>query len=359
MNPLSPRSRLRRFSAVCGVVVAFASCASPNEDVASTEGHLDEVAVGSRFADVREKIYATPLATLPAHNGLDLWTVVENFVGSSDWPTQGLSVRSRRIFVDQADERREGEKWLHPRGACAEARWTIDEGSAATGLFAKGTSVPALVRLSSGDRVSEGGTAAGGRIMGMAVKLFPTTSDQQRVTTRNIIMLDKYGFERSTRNHPWVEDDGAPVYFTNVAPAKSALGKVLSTFFDRFDKPNFARPVYGVARASVGKSSDLPHAVTPYEIRFVAKAGTPLPPDTTSLDFRSEVVAEPPVSLDIVMQSLDGTHDEAQRIGSLALGRFVVSDYCDLQLRFHHDPIEDQLQKYWSYEVVKDLLGSH
>lgn len=340
-------------------LAALAGCASSSDGAATSSDAIEEAnAVGSKFADIKQAIYAQPLASLPDHPGLNVWNIVENFVGSADSPTQGLGVRSRRIFVDQADERDEGEKWLHPRGVCAEARWTIDEASTATGLFAKGTSVPAIVRLSSGDKTSEGGEDAGGRIMGIAVKLFPTTSDTQRVKTRNIIMLDQYGFERSTRKHAWVNDDGTPVYFTNVAPATSTLGKFLSTYFDRFDKPNFARPVYGVARASIGGSSDLLQSVTPYEIRFVPKAGTPLPPDSAPLDFRAELSAagEQPIAMDIVIQSFDGTNTVAQRIGSLSFGKFVVSDYCDLQLRFHHDPIEDQLEKYKNYDVVKDLL---
>lgn len=329
--------------------------ASDEESTESSEDAVTSSAVGSSFASIKQKVYAKPLARLPNRVGLQAMDMVKNLVGSEDKPKHELSIRSRRILVDKADERNEGEKWLHPRGACASARWKIDTTSPATGLFAKGSNVPAIVRVSSGDKRSVGGDPDNGRILGIAVKLFPTSSETQRVTTRNIIMLDQYGFERSSRKHTWLENDGAPVYFTNVAPAKSAVGKFLSTFFDRFDQPNWARPVYATARAA-GGNDDLPSPVTPYEIRFRATRGTPSPADAASDDFRGELATEGSVTLDIILQSLEPTRAVALRIGSLELDEFVVSDFCDLSLRFHHDPIEDQLEKYKDYAVVKDLM---
>jgi hypothetical protein len=167
-----------------------------------------------------------------------------------------------------------------------------------------------------------------------------------------MITLDQYGFERSKRPFLFVNDPaGEPVYFTNVAPAKSAVGKFLSKFFDRFDKPNFARPVYATAQAKVG-GGQVEAFVTPYELRFVAAA--PAAPTQTSFpDFRSELVTKQKRSLDIVIQSMDGETQLAKTIGRLELGDFVVSDFCDLSLGFHHSPIEDQWTKYSDYGVVK------
>lgn len=344
------RSKVR-LALAFGALAALAACARSSSE--TDESDL-EAGHGTSYAALAAKIHAEPLATLPEHSGLAAWDIVQNLVGSEDKPRHGLSVRSRRIFVDDADESRDPEaKWLHPRGACATARWTIDEDSPATGLFSKGTRVPAIIRVSSGDKVSEGGEAAGGRILGLAVKLFPVSSDTQVVKTRNIIMLDAYGFERSKRLHTWEEDNGDPVYFTNVAPARSALGRFLSTFFDRFDNPNFARPVYATARASIG-GGELLESVTPYEIRFRSRRSATPPP--AELDFRAELQRTPETTLDIIIHSFDGRSVVDKTIGRLELGKFTVSDYCDRRLRFHHDPIEDQLEKYSDYEVVSDLL---
>lgn len=310
---------------------------------------------GSSFSEIRRSVYEKPIFySLPQHPGLSTWDVIGNLLGSEDRPTHGLSVRSRRIFVDPRDVRDTDEqKWLHPRGACAEARWIITEKSVATGLFAAGTRLPAIVRLSTGDGNSDKSEA--GRIFGLAVKVFPSVNPDQPVRTVNYISLDQYGFERSKRDLVFEDGPGArgPIYFTNVAPAKSALGKFLSTFFDRFDLPNFARPVYQFARVDTAGRA-LAQAVTPYEVRMVATN----PPQMKSArygDFRAELIEPQRRELDIVIQSFDGRAIEARKIGRLELGNFVVSDFCDLRLHFHHSPIEDQWNKYGDYEVVKDL----
>lgn len=349
----------RRSRSLGKLVVALASLAACTSATGSTQTDDSSelrTAPGSRFVDVKEKIYAQPLSTLPQHMGLNLREVALNLIGSESKPNHGLGVRSRRTLVDESDERPAEPKWLHPRGACAEARWKITEDAGGTGLFEIGVDVPAIVRVSSGQAASLGGEEAGGRILGMAIKLFPTTSETQKVKTRNIVMLDRYGFEGSSREHTLVENDGQPVYFTNVAPATSTLGRFLSQFFDRFDNPNWARPLYGVARAYVGGSSDLIRYRTPYEIRLQATAGT-RGHDAADKDFRTELVeTAEPIRLDIILQSWRGTDVAAQKIGSLDFGKFVVSDYCDLSLHFHHDAQEDQFEKYDDYEVVKDLM---
>ena len=183
---------------------------------------------GSSFNQIKDSLYGEPLTTLPAHPGLSAWSIITNLIGSESRPNHGLGVQSRRVLVDESDIRDTLEpKWLHPRGACAEARWIITAPSAATGLFAAGVDVPAIVRLSTGDASSEYPTK--GRIFGMAIKIFPTVNENQPVKTANIITLDQYGFERSDRKFVFANEAGLePVYFTNVAPAKSALGKFLS-----------------------------------------------------------------------------------------------------------------------------------
>lgn len=309
----------------------------------------------SSFQEVEQKIYAKPLETLPNHPGLGVWDVVKNLVGSESKPLHGLAVRSRRTLVDESDERPPEPKWLHPRGACASGEWSIDTETMATGLFGIGTKVPAIVRISSGDGTSatSNSTDFDGRILGMAVKLYPTTSKTQKMKTRNIVTLDRYGFERSKRKATFWENDFSPVYFTNVAPATSPLGKFLSAFFDRFDNPNWARPLYGVARAF--GNDDLLEYRTPYEIRFAINQKSIVNTKNTASDFRDELKSLSGVSLDIILQSFDGKEVIGKKIGNLNLNKFVVSDYCDLNLHFHHNSIENQWEKYDDYGVVEDL----
>ncbi len=309
-------------------------------------------ASGSSFEDLKSMVYESPLRTLPQHQGLSKWDVISNLLGSEEKPSHGLSIRSRRILVDESDIRDTDEpKWLHPRGACAEAKWIITENNPATGLFENGVVAPALLRISTGDKVSEYTTD--GRIFGLAVKVFPGAPNQ-KVKTANFIGLDQDGFDRSARRHVFFGDDhNDQIYFTNVAPAKSALGKFLSTFFDRFDQPNFARPVYSFSRSRFG-GGELTHSSTPYEIRFIPDESMNRPTKNFS-DFRLELLEKRKRVLKIVLESFDGKSKLSKTIGRLELGDFVVSDFCDLGLHFHHSPIEDQWEKYYHYDVVNDL----
>lgn len=322
--------------------------------------HNSYAAQPSSFNEIRGRMYETPLTTLPQHPGLKTWDVISSLMGSEDNPNaHGLIVRSRVTLVDTADERTPEPKWLHPRGACAEARWVITEDSPYTGLFAQGTDVPAIVRISSGTGDSEYSDSPDykGRILGMAIKLYPTDSKTHKVLSRNIVTLDQYGFESSTRKHTfWENDNATPVYFTNVAPAKSALGKFLSAFFDRFDNPNWARPLYQVARANFG-GGELIEYRTPYEVRYQIQPKLIDKKLKTYGDFRSELVDLKNVDMDIILQSHNGKDVIAKKIGVLKFGSFVVSDYCDLKLHFHHSSIEDQWEKYNNYEMVESLAN--
>lgn len=333
------------------------------DDAAQQDGAQTE-RTGSSFAAIRDAVYESPRDTLPDHGGLSMRDILRNILGnnitgnSSDSPTHGLAIRSRRTLVDRSDERPPEPKWLHPRGACASGRWTITTPSEATGLFADGVDVPAIVRVSSGTAQSLGGEEADGRILGMAVKLFPTVSDDTPVLTRNMVTLDRYGFEASPRMATFHEDDGSPVYFTNVAPAESFVGKQLSKFFDRFDEPNWARPVYAAARAQVD-GEDLEEYVEPYEVRFVARPKDEHDPQIVPADFRDDLLSHSEgITLDIQLHRMTPDDERDVTIGQLTLDAFVVSDYCDLNLHFHHDPLEDQLSKYKDYEVVQDLIDA-
>ncbi len=337
-----------------GLVLGLGACSAAPDGEPGGGASASSTTRGSSFAEIERKVYASPRLDLPERGKLGVWDVVRNVFGSEERPSHPLGVRSRRTLVDVADERppedRADDKWLHPRGACAAGRWRITTASGATGLFDQGVDVDAIVRVSSGTRDSVSGTD---RILGMAIKLFPAASPDQKTRTRNLVMLDAYGFEASKRWRTFHEDDGAPVHFTNVAPATSALGRFLSSFFDRFDNPNWARPLYGVANASPG-GGVLLSSRAPYEIRVrPAVVAERAPADAPPTDFRAELLARTETRLEIVLQSFDGRAQAGTVIGALELGRFVVSDYCDLVLHFHHDPIQDQGTKYDHYEVVE------
>jgi hypothetical protein len=292
---------------------------------------------------VRDAIFASPLQSPPKWEGIGPEQVFDAFFLRSG----EIVDRSHATFDNNTNFRPSRVKLLHPVGVCAEAEWAITKASRATGLFTEGTKVPAIVRFSTGTSDSLYLAKGPGRIFGLAVKLFPTQNPNQSVDTVNIQMLDKYGFDRSPRKRYFNEDDAngaTPVYFTNVAPAHSAFGKALATFFDRFDKPNFSRPVYPLAEVDQ-QGHSVREDVSPYEIRLIPhfKAHAEVATND-SIDFRTELLDYKPheVSLDIVLQSYEpsaGSETLVQSgevIGQLTINRMVMSNDCDLTLHFNH-----------------------
>jgi hypothetical protein len=291
------------------------------------------------FNEVRDEIFMSPLSELPAIEGISAAGVARAFFTH----TGEIVRRSRATFIERDDFREPRPKLLHPRGVCTDATWKITEESQATGLFAKGTELPAIVRFSSGTSDSAYPTESG-RIFGFAAKIFPTLDLDEDVETLNIQTLDTDGFDRTFRKRFFHEDDGQAVTFTNVAPAQSTFGKLLATFFDRFDLSNFVRPVYPLAQIDAHQQR-VAEPKIPYEIHFVAnfQART----DTVPADFRDDLMTHPgQLSLDIIIRSFEPEKRRRGRfapiknidkkIGVLTLHDRVVSDSCDLKLHFHH-----------------------
>lgn len=295
------------------------------------------------FNEVRDEIFMSPLTELPPIEGISPGAVAQAFFTH----TGEIVRRSRATFIERDDFREPRPKLLHPRGVCTDATWKITESSEATGVFAKGTELPAIVRFSSGTSDSEYVAdlkKAPGRIFGFAAKIFPTQDLDEDVETLNVQTLDTYGFDRTMRKRFFHEDNGEAVTFTNVAPAKSTFGKVLATFFDRFDLSNFVRPVYPLAMIDANQQQVINPKI-PYEIHFVAdfKARE----DQVPTDFRSDLMTHPgELSMDIIIRSFEPEKRRRGRfapiknidkkIGVLILHDRVISDSCDLKLHFHH-----------------------
>jgi hypothetical protein len=287
----------------------------------------------SSFEEVRRRIYEKPAQQLPEYPGLGAIEFTKAYLLSKG----EIVTRSRATLREPADFKAAAPKLLHPRGVCAEATWHIEEGSPATGLFQKGTKVRAIVRFSSGTQQSrhEPGKK---RILGMAVKLFPTRDIREAVETRNVFTLDRHGFEGSSRPSFFDEKPGEPLYFSNLAPPKSLVGKVANGFFGRFDLLPDRRPLY--APAGIDQTGKTLKPVTPDEVRFYPIRKT-VPAGPVPADFREELLRYKAgeIAFKIVLPA-DSLLDwkTPKRIGTLVVGRPVVSAVCDLELHFHHHP---------------------
>jgi hypothetical protein len=296
-----------------------------------------DAASSASFNQLRDLIEAHPQSKLPDYPGLTATSFAKAFAVR----TGEIVTRSRATLSEQTDFRPASPKLLHPRGVCAAATWKIDRPSSLTGLFAEGTEVPAIIRFSSGTRHSRLSDGAN-RMFGLALKLFPTRDPARPVVTKNIFMLDQHGFEGSRRPYYLQPGEGEDeVYFTNVAPPRSALGKLANRFFARFDWHPENRPLYPLAEVDQeGRAISPADAVTPEEIHLVPEA-----PDfgVASLDddFRDELLRYGPGEIRLRIETAQG-----ERLGRVTVtGHPVVSEFCDLELHFHHHPQRRALER--------------
>ncbi len=292
-----------------------------------------EIAHGASYNDLIQKTYARPLNRPPLRKGISSAEVAKALFAHKG-RIVGDSVRSLEQNIDYHEPR---EKLLHPAGVCASVTWTIDRVTPATGLFSFGTRVNGIIRFSSGTSESRIDQNPAGRIFGLALKLFPTQNNDENVETQNIQMLDNYGFDRATRLRFFHPDQNEDVFFTNIAPAKGLFGQALATFFDRFDRPNYSRPVYPLSEIDqYGKKVTFP--LSPREIWFVQS----FPKNNLYFkDFREELLSydNNEVILDIYVRTFEKFYlpeVAAQPIGRIVVSKMVVSDFCDLNLNFHH-----------------------
>jgi len=302
------------------------------------------------------------------------------FVRAKNYATSdsNLVLRSRTTTDpgrtnDLRGANRDHPKPLHPLGITFQARWEIGAESPFTGLFAPGVRLPyAIVRVSSGTRKA---TSQDKRILGIAIKLFPTQDPKKSVLTRNILTLDQFGFDSDTRMRPFHSDSGQGVYYTNFAPPKNPgafLPRNLNRFFNHFDAPNEHRPVEALAEIDAEGQPIKGKACAPFEIvfrplfqpRFRLEEGKPKGPRVKKLksfrqvpqakeDFQQGVVyRELPYDFRDLIRAYDPTDElkfeicyvawgpgrsEPTPLGTLTItSRAVVSDGGDLDLHFHH-----------------------
>jgi hypothetical protein len=316
------------------------------------------------------------LPSYPGVNTADLLELMEKKFSSlfnddadmGEWSYDGktdFGARTRELFTNSANFKEPGVKWLHPRGVCVKGTWEITEDSPATGLFAKGTNVPMIMRLSSGteasERYYEGDVQA--RIFGIAIKLFHQTDNSKEAITSNIVTLDHKGFSRSQRPNMLIKDPNEEFFFTNVAPVEGIIGsdtplltgagKALSWALDMFDNPNFARPVYVTANYD-DEGNKVNNAVTPFKLKFIPRFADP---GKEYEDFRFELLDYQTGSFDIVISELvEGESYGDKKIGEIKMDfPMMVTHNCDQRLAFHHSPVQWK-DKYEDPNLERDQL---
>ena len=252
---------------------------------------------GSRFAEVRDALFANPYQKvwggpeeppLPVY-GVTLLSVLRGVLPS------GLPYFFRQA-VERAVDSRADLRWgadnkgfrrlLHPNGICLTGLWEINEETRYSGYFAKDSRALVIGRYSTCCTETRRGHE---RSLSLVGKLFPTTdpNHSEPLVTANFITQQDIGGDRTdyindaeTRNAPnttaWRRGLGAPVLL------------VTGVVFGRVDKNPTIRQLYQIA--DLGKSPAQPTR-TPTYMRLVVDSAQPRV-EGDALDFRDEIMAQ-------------------------------------------------------------------
>jgi hypothetical protein len=328
--------------------------------VESTTGE-DRGYTGSRFAEVRDAIFANPYQKVWGSDGPAPPPMYEVTLSSM---LRGVLSFGQRYLFQQAVERTVDShadlRWgpdgkgfrrlLHPNGVCLTGRWQITEETQYSGYFRKGSEALAVGRYSTCCTESRRGHT---RSLALAGKLFPTTDEYhaEPLRTASFFTQQDIGGEHTDyindaelRNapdvHAWRRGGGVPILL------------ITGIVFQRIDQEPAQRQLYQIAE--LGKPADEPTCCPKYMRLLVAPEQPRIAGD--ALDFRDEVMAQifdrgdaaPKGTFTFNIEVTDEgaahgpgisqhvTFSNWRRIGRLSFDNAVVSYNGDFVLHFNH-----------------------
>jgi hypothetical protein len=316
---------------------------------------------GSRFAEVRNAIFANPYQPVWTRDGsapLPIYKVTLSSV------LRGILSFGKRYLFQQAIERTVDShadlRWgadgkgfrrlLHPNGICLTGRWKITEETEYSGYFRKGSEALTVGRYSTCCTETRRGHT---RSLALVGKLFPTADEndpqphrtasfftQQDIAGEHTDYINDAELRNAPDVHAWRRGRGVPILL------------LTGIVFQRVDKEPAQRQLYQIAE--LGKAADEPIRspkymrllIAPEQPRIVGEA----------LDFRDEVMAQifdygdtmPKRSLTFNIEVTDEgtahgpglsqhvTFSNWRRIGSLTFDNAVASYNGDFVIHFNH-----------------------
>lgn len=316
---------------------------------------------GSRFADVREAIFAQPYQRVwsaPDAPALPRYQVTLKSLLSGllrcGAPYQ-FRAAAKRTVDSNADLRwgagQEGyRRLLHPNGIALTGLWQIDTETPYTGYFAKGSRALIVTRYSTCCTETRRGYT---RSLSMVGKLFPTTDPEhaERLRTANFIAQQDIGGDNTDFiNDAEIRNAGDVTALRRGSGIWGFL--VTGIVFQNVDNMPAVRQLYPIAE--LGKPTDA-HTSAPQFMRLLVAADQPRIPGER-LDFRDEVMAQiydrgdpaPKRKLIFNIEVTDEgeshgpqvrlrwTFRNWRRIGTITLDRAVASYNADHVLHFNH-----------------------
>lgn len=256
----------------------------------------DEQFAGSRYAEVREALFANPYQKVWGANGAQFERFPVTFGGAfrgilSFGKRWLLLSAAERTLLSEADlrwgpDRKGFRRLLHPNGICLFGIWEIGEDTPYTGYFRKGSRGLVIARYSTCCTETRRGHT---RSLAMVGRVYPTTDPNhpERLPTANFITQEDIGGAESRSINEAVLRN-AP----NTTPIKRGLGMpiLLATglALNVAEKQPTIRQLYQIAE--LGKApSERTHA--PEFMQLTVAPEQPVIPGD-DLDFRDEIMAQ-------------------------------------------------------------------
>jgi hypothetical protein len=321
---------------------------------------------GSRFAEVRDALFANPYQKVWGRDGQGAWPIYEVMLSSV---LRGiLSFGSRYLFLQasaravdsDADlrwgpDRKGFRRLLHPNGVCLTGRWEITEETKYSGYFRKDSAALVVARYSTCCTETRRGHT---RSLALVGKLFPTrdVNHAQPLRTASFITQQDIAGEHTDyindaelRNAPDVHavrrGGGVPVLL------------ITGIVFQLVDKEASQRQLYEIAE--LGKPAD-ERTCSPKFMRLLVAPEQPKI-EGDALDFRDEVMAQifdrgdavpkRTLSFNIDVTDEGSTHGPRlsqhvtftnwRRVGRLTFDNAVVSYNGDFVIHFNHPTWRD------------------
>jgi hypothetical protein len=321
---------------------------------------------GSRFAEVRDALFANPYQEVWGRDDQEPLPTYEVALSSV---LRGILSFGKRYLFQQATARavdshadlrwgpdRKGfRRLLHPNGVCLTGRWEITEETEYSGYFRKGSAALVVGRYSTCCTETRRDHT---RSLALAGKLFPTAdvNHAQPLRTASFITQQDiagdhtdYVNDAELRNapdvHAWRRGGGVPILL------------ITGIVFQRVDKEPVQRQLYQIAE--LGKPADELTRSPKFMRLLVAPEQPRIKGD--ALDFRDEVMAQifdrgdaapkRTLSFNIEVTDEGSTHGPRfwqrvtfsnwRRIGRLTFDNAVVSYNGDFVIHFNHPTWRD------------------
>jgi hypothetical protein len=248
----------------------------------------DRQYAGSRYADVRDAIFANPYSRPYERFPVTLGSLLRGVLPfGKPWQFLGAA---RRTVASGADLRwgpdgKGFRRLLHPSGICLTGMWEITEETPYSGYFRKGSRGLAIARYSTATETRRGHT----RSMAMVGRIYPTDdpADPRKLRSASFITQEDIAGQ-STRTINDAVLRNAPDVTVHRRGWGVPAFLVTAIVLGIADKKNTMRQLYEIAE--LGKPDGEPTRA-PEFIQFIVSPNQPVIPGE-NLDFRDEIMAQ-------------------------------------------------------------------